>query len=76
MLIERDGASTWIRFELIWHQQQIEHWIRFGRDVAEKILDCRRRGLSFAPNSISRLRPLGGWGLRHHPLTDRHPSRC
>jgi hypothetical protein len=23
--------------ELIWHDQQIEHWIRFGRDVAERI---------------------------------------
>ena len=32
--------------------QQIEHWIRFGREVAEKILDCRRRILSFAPYSI------------------------
>ena len=38
--------------ELIWHRQQIEHWIRFGRDVAEQILDRRRRILSFAPNSI------------------------
>lgn len=38
--------------ELIWHRQQIEHWIRFGRDVAEKIIDRRRRILSFAPNSI------------------------
>jgi hypothetical protein len=38
--------------ELIWHEQRIEHWIRFGRDVAEQILDRRRRILSFAPNSI------------------------
>ena len=37
---------------MIWHRQQIEHWIRFGRDVAEQILDRRRRILSFAPNSI------------------------
>jgi Protein of unknown function (DUF2840) len=37
---------------LIWHEQRIEHWIRFGRDVAEKILDRRRRVLSFAPNSV------------------------
>ena len=40
------------QIELIWHRQQIEHWIRFGRDVAEQILDRRRRILSFAPNSI------------------------
>jgi Protein of unknown function (DUF2840) len=40
------------QIELIWHRQQVEHWIRFGRDVAEQILDRRRRILSFAPNSI------------------------
>jgi len=38
--------------ELVWHREQIEHWIRFGREVAEQILDRRRRVLSFAPNSI------------------------
>jgi hypothetical protein len=38
--------------ELIWMEKQIEHWIRFGHDVAEQILDRRRRILSFTPNSI------------------------
>jgi hypothetical protein len=38
--------------ELIWHEQKIEHWIRFGHDVAEQILDRRRRILSFAPGSL------------------------
>jgi hypothetical protein len=38
--------------ELIWIEKQIEHWIRFGHEVAEQILDRRRRVLSFAPNSI------------------------
>jgi Protein of unknown function (DUF2840) len=38
--------------ELIWLEGRIEHWIRFGRDVAEQILDRRRRILSFAPGSI------------------------
>jgi hypothetical protein len=38
--------------ELIWIEKQIEHWIRFGHEVAEQILDRRRRILSFAPNSI------------------------
>src|ERR1700736_4603052 len=37
--------------ELIWLEKRIEHWIRFGHDVAEQILDRRRRILSFAPNS-------------------------
>jgi hypothetical protein len=38
--------------ELIWLEKRIEHWIRFGDDVAEQILDRRRRILSFAPNSV------------------------
>jgi Protein of unknown function (DUF2840) len=38
--------------ELIWIEQQIEHWIRFGHEIAEQILDRRRRIFSFAPNSI------------------------
>jgi hypothetical protein len=40
------------RVELIWMENQIEHWIRFGRDVAEEIIDRRRRSLSFAPESV------------------------
>jgi hypothetical protein len=38
--------------ELTWIEGKIEHWIRFGRDVGEKILTRRRRVLSFAPESI------------------------
>jgi len=38
--------------ELIWIEKRIERWIRFGHAVAEKILDRRRRVVSFAPNSI------------------------
>ena len=38
--------------ELIWLEKRIEHWTRFGRDVAEQILDRRRRILSFAPDSV------------------------
>lgn len=48
----RVSREALTHIELIWHRQQIEHWIRFGRDVAEQILDRRRRILSFAPNSI------------------------
>jgi uncharacterized protein DUF2840 len=48
----RSDQDVLTHVELIWHQQQIEHWIRFGRDVAEKIIDRRRRALSFAPDSI------------------------
>jgi hypothetical protein len=45
-------GDAFTHIELIWHQQQIEHWIRFGRDVGEQVLDRRRRILSFAPNSV------------------------
>jgi hypothetical protein len=52
MIATRFHQDTLTHIELIWHERQIEHWIRFGRDVAEKILDRRRRVLSFAPNSV------------------------
>jgi hypothetical protein len=48
----RVSGEQLTHIELIWHRKQIEHWIRFGRDVHEQILDRRRRILSFAPNSI------------------------
>ena len=38
--------------ELLWLEKRIENWIRFGHAVEEKILDKRRRVLSFAPGSI------------------------
>ena len=44
--------DTLTHVELIWLEKQIEHWIRFGRDIAEQIIDRRQRILSFAPGSI------------------------
>jgi len=44
--------DTLTHVELIWREKQIEQWIRFGHDVAEQILDRRRRILSFAPGSV------------------------
>jgi len=38
--------------ELIWLEKRIEHWIRFGHEVREQILDRRRRIVSFAPGSL------------------------
>ena len=38
--------------ELTWLEGRIEHWIRFGRDCGETILDRRRRILRFAPGNI------------------------
>jgi len=45
------APDTLTHVELTWLEKRIEHWIRFGHDVAEQILDRRRRILSFAPNS-------------------------
>jgi hypothetical protein len=44
--------ETLTHVELIWIEKRIEQWIRFGQDVAEQILDRRRRILSFAPGSV------------------------
>ena len=46
------ASETLTHVELIWFEKRIEQWVRFGRDVAEQILDRRRRILSFAPGSM------------------------
>ncbi|WP_028745384.1 DUF2840 domain-containing protein [Rhizobium mesoamericanum] len=38
--------------ELTWIEKRVEHWIRFGREVGEQILDRRRRVLRFAPDTV------------------------
>ncbi|MDX3925916.1 MAG: DUF2840 domain-containing protein [Shinella sp.] len=38
--------------ELIWIEKKIEFWIKFGHEAHGRILDCRRRIVSFRPNSI------------------------
>jgi hypothetical protein len=38
--------------ELLWLEGQIERWIRFGAPVAERIIDRRRRVVSFAPGVV------------------------
>jgi type IV secretory pathway protease TraF len=43
------APDTLTHVEFIWFEKRIEQWIRFGHDVAEQILDRRRRILSFAP---------------------------
>jgi hypothetical protein len=47
-----DDAQLLTRVELTWLEGRVEHWIRFGRDCGETILDRRRRILAFAPGSI------------------------
>ena len=69
------AADTLTHVELIWIEKRIEHWIRFGRDVAEQILDRRRRVFSFAPNSILRVRSMGGKRFWNRRLSHRHFAR-
>lgn len=38
--------------DLLWLDGQIERWIRFGRNVGERIVDRRRRIVEFAPGAI------------------------
>jgi hypothetical protein len=47
-----ETAEALTQVELIWIEKQIEHWVRFGRDVGETIIDRRRRVLNFAPGSV------------------------
>ena len=54
--------------ELLWLEKRIENRIRFGRAVAEQILDRRRRILSFAPGSCLCVRSLDVQRLRHGHL--------
>ena len=45
-------ADALTHVELTWIEARIEYWIRFGREAAERIVDRRRRVLSFAPGSV------------------------
>jgi Protein of unknown function (DUF2840) len=38
--------------EVVFYRDRIERWLRFGRDVGERILDRRRRLLLFAPDAV------------------------
>jgi hypothetical protein len=39
------------RVTLTWIEGEIEQWLRFGREISDRIIDRRRRELSFAPGS-------------------------
>ena len=47
-----DAGPVQTEVELTWLEGRIEHWIRFGHDCGETILDRRRRILRFAPESV------------------------
>lgn len=39
--------------ELIWIENQLEHWIRFGRIASERIVSRRTRIVTFRPDAIT-----------------------
>ncbi len=45
-------ASHHTQVELIWIEKQVEHWLRFGREAGERIINRQRRMVSFAPGSV------------------------
>jgi hypothetical protein len=49
--------------KLVWIEKQIEHWIRFGREVREQVLDRRRRILFFPPGTTF---ALVRWAANEH----------
>ena len=57
-ILQNNGSRARVRsdalthVELTWYEKKNEHWIRFGDYVEEKILDRRRRIVSFEPGSI------------------------
>lgn len=38
--------------DLLWIEGQIERWLRFGREAGDRIVDRRRRLVSFRPGAI------------------------
>ena len=38
--------------ELVFYESQIEHWLRFGDQSRERILDRRRRVVAFLPGQV------------------------
>jgi hypothetical protein len=48
-LLQRDPLT---RVRLLWIEGKVEHWIRFGRVVHERILDRRTRVLGFRADAV------------------------
>jgi|SRR6185312_15634778 len=47
-----DAPPLLTQVELTWLEGRIEHWIRFGHDSGETIIDRRRRQLAFLSGSV------------------------
>lgn len=57
------SADALTQVELVWIEKQVEHWIRFGREVREQVLDRRRRNLFFPPGAAF---ALVRWAANEH----------
>lgn len=55
--------EAFTQVELLWIEKQTEHWVRFGRERREQILDRRRRILFFPPGSVL---ALVRWAANEH----------
>lgn len=51
-MLPEDAPAGLTSVELTWQEGRIEHWIRFGRPVWERILDRHRRVVGFAPGAV------------------------
>lgn len=47
-----NSSDALTHVELTWIEGRIEYWIRFGRQAGERILDRRRRVVSFRPRAV------------------------
>lgn len=56
-----DDGQT--RVELVWIEQRLEHWLRFGAYVGEQVLSRRTRVVSFRPDMLF---ALVRWAANDH----------
>ncbi|MCH4023250.1 MAG: DUF2840 domain-containing protein [Acetobacter sp.] len=52
MVISRDLPVLRTTVKLTWIEKLVERWLRFGRPIADTILDRQRRMLRFAPGNV------------------------
>jgi len=64
-----DSSALITTVELTWIEKQVECWLRFGRPVADTILDRQRRMLSFAPGSVF---AFVRWASNEHGTVESH----
>ena len=51
-LAAASGKPDLTHVELFWQEGVREHWLRFGRQAGDRIIDRRRRVVSFVPGAI------------------------